>query len=131
MTLEKENVSQNPDAGTNATQPDAAAFEELKRKYSLAKRLCTVRMETIEEWKQKCKVFKETNDQNYQIYRNQMDEMEVELEQMHQNYKAMESKYKHAKAVCEFRLKKICELRGDPIPPSPKSETITSENSQP
>jgi lysyl-tRNA synthetase class II len=122
---EKENISQNSQSSVGAAENTIPlkSYEEVARKYDMAKRLCNLRNETIE---------KLNNDNSeLEVYiKTLQDKTSEELSLITRKYMEFKEKYEHAKGICDLRKKKLQELRAKYGEPEPKAAepTETMEN---
>lgn len=98
---EKENFNQN----------DNRSKEEILKRYDMAKRLCTMRNETIEKLNKEISGLRMSMENMEQMHKSDIEKLNRSIEIHSKNFEIMKAKYDHAKVVCETRQQKINELR--------------------
>lgn len=114
---EKENINQNGkmlapvSSGQNAQGGTRSQLEETLRKYDMAKRLCTMRNETIEKLNKENHDLHKYNEQMRASYQTEMRKAFQENVDLKAINESVKYKYEHAKEVCDKRFEKLQAIR--------------------
>lgn len=114
----KENISQNSQKSNSVVEnSNTVSYEDLARKYDMAKRLCNLRNDSIEKLQKQL-----ADKQQMEEYIQQLqNKIAVDTEE----FIVMKAKYENAKEICDLRKKKLKELRvkyGEPDPSAAKED---------
>lgn len=129
-SAEKENINQNVqnssapasinNSNVQSGSPSEAHHRETIRKYDMAKRLCTMRNETIEKLRTDIEDLQTYNKQMRASYQLEMQRAFQENADLKASYEHVSFKYNHARDICDMRLQKLQNLHqkyGEPDPP--------------
>lgn len=123
---EKENINQNvnfavpfpvinanngQNANTQGASTNRSPLDETLRKYDMAKRLCTMRNETIEKLTEEKADLQVYLEQMKKSYQSEMQEAYKNNAQLKAKYDSVKYKYDHAKGICNTRYNMILDLR--------------------